>query len=623
MSDTAEPLRRLLARVYGELLCITSLNMGRSLVEEGTPFGRYRLLESLGGGGMGKVWRAFDTVTNRMVAVKVLAAHLAADPAFEQRFRREAFAAAGLNNPHVIPIHTFGEIDGRLYVDMRLIQGRDLQSVIAADGPLDPARAVRIVGEVAKALNAAHRIGLVHRDVKPSNILLDEDDFAYLIDFGIARAAGETGLTTTGAVIGTWQYMAPERLGESEGDARSDIYALACVLYECLTGHRPFPGESVESQVAAHLTTPPPRPSTTNPQVPLEFDAVIATGMAKDPDKRYPNTVELARAAQEAITSPMTRPLPEPPLPPTASGPLRVPPTARDEPKRPPGRLDPAAATRKRPPTDPNHPAPQPLSTGPAQAEAGWAPRPWWRSNAAIVSAANALVPAAVRRRGKTSTWLASVLVIGVVLVGGLITLTVVQSSKSSNTATPTATPSNPSTSAQESAPNETIADYVTKNNIQETTVTRGTPGAPTIDLPVPEGWTQIPEGADGLYGGIVDKSPTDPNDPPKIIATVVKLTGKVDTYKLLAVAPGEVKNLPGYNGGAGQVSTLSGFPSSRLGGSYTKNGVTRMIAQNTVVIENADGIYVLQLNAEGPEADADALKAATGLIVQQTTIAP
>ncbi|MHC9293567.1 LpqN/LpqT family lipoprotein [Mycobacterium sp. LTG2003] len=568
---------------------------------------------------MGKVWRAFDTVTNRMVAVKVLSAHLASDPAFEQRFRREAFAAAGLNNPHVIPIHTFGEIEGRLYVDMRLIEGRDLQSVIAQDGPLEPARAVRIIGEVAKALHAAHRIGLVHRDVKPSNILLDEDDFAYLIDFGIARAAGETGLTTTGAVIGTWQYMAPERLGVSDVDARSDIYALACVLYETLTGRRPFPGESVESQVAGHLTAPPPRPSTTNPGVPSEFDAVIATGMAKDPDKRYPTTVDLARAAQGAITTPMTRPLPEPPLPPTESGPFRVPPTERSGPHSLPRHLDPAAATHKRPPTDPNRPGPQPLPNIPAEA----APRQSREGKPAGVSAAIAQGLAGVRRRWQTNTWFASALIIGVILIGGLIVFTVVQSSKSSNTSTPAATSSAPATSDQDAGPNETIADYIANNNIQETTVTRGTPGAPTIDLPVPEGWTPIPEGADALYGGIVAKAPTDPNDPPKIIATVVKLTGDADPYKLLAVAPGEVRNLPGYKGGDGQVSTLAGFPASRLGGSYTKNGVTRMIAQNTVVIENASGFYVLQLNAEGPEADADALKAATGVIVQKTGIKP
>ena len=214
-------------------------------------------------------------------------------------------------------------------------------------------------------------------------------------------------------------------------------------------------------------------------------------------------------------------------------------------------------------------------------------------------------------------------MVIGVALVGGLTILAVVQSSKSSNTSTSTststATTSAPSTSAQASGPNETIADYIKKNNIQQTTITHGTPGAPTIDLPVPEGWTRIPEGADALYGGIVFNTPTNPDDPPKIIAIVEKLTGDVDTYKLLAVSPGEIKNLPGYKGSDGQLSTLSGYPASRLGGSYTKNGVTRMVAQNTVAIERKDGIYVLQLNAEGPEADAGALMAATGVMVQQT----
>ena len=149
---------------------------------EGTPFGRYRLLVLLGRGGMGEVWRAFDTATDRVVAVKVLPEALASDPVFEQRFRREAFAAAGLTDPHVVPIHNFGDIDGRLYVDMRLIEGRDLQSLLA-DGPTEPARAVWIIDQVASALHAAHRIGLVHRDVKPSNILVTEDDFAYLIDF--------------------------------------------------------------------------------------------------------------------------------------------------------------------------------------------------------------------------------------------------------------------------------------------------------------------------------------------------------------------------------------------------------------------------------------------------------
>jgi serine/threonine protein kinase len=271
---------------------------------EGTPFGRYRLIELLGRGGMGEVWRARDTSTNnRTVAIKLLPPQMAAEDIFVERFRREADAAAQLNNPHVIPIHTYGEIDGRLYVDMRLIEGRDLQAALIG-GPMEPWRAVRIIDQVAKALHAAHEIGLVHRDVKPSNILLGEDDFAYLIDFGIARALDDTRLTNTGAMIGTLLYMAPERFGDSLAeDARADIYALACVLYECLTGTPPFPG-SVESILAAHLHAPPPKPSTARPDVPEQFDTVIATGMAKDPDRRYTTTVELAIAARHAVTSP-------------------------------------------------------------------------------------------------------------------------------------------------------------------------------------------------------------------------------------------------------------------------------------------------------------------------------
>ncbi len=267
---------------------------------EGTPFGRYRLVELIGRGGMGEVWKAFDTATRRVVAVKVLPAQLAADPVFEERFRHEAFAAAGLNNPHVVPIHNFGEIEGRLYVDMRLIEGQDLEHVLKA-GPMAPARAVKIIEQIASALNAAHKIGLVHRDVKPSNILVAEDDFSYLIDFGIARAAGETKLTATGNVVGTWPYMAPERFTTGQSDTRSDIYALTCVLYECLTSSRPFPGESVEQQIAGHLTTPPPRVSLRIPGVSPALDAVIAAGMAKDPEDRYGTTTEMARAAQAAI----------------------------------------------------------------------------------------------------------------------------------------------------------------------------------------------------------------------------------------------------------------------------------------------------------------------------------
>jgi len=288
---------------------------------EGTPFGRYRLVELLGRGGMGEVWRAFDTRTDRMVAIKVLPAHLTKDSTFEERFRREARAATRLNNPHVIPIHDYGEIDGRLFVDMRIIEGHDLSAELLA-GPLDPQRAVSIVEQVADALDAAHRVGLVHRDVKPSNIVLD-GDFAYLIDFGLARAVTDTELTVTGTAVGTMDYMAPERFESKQADARSDVYSLACVLHQCLTGAKPFPTGMVEGLIAAHMFTVPPKASQMRAGIPTTFDDVVSIGMAKDPDKRYQTPKALAAAARQALagpapatvvtTLPPTPPAPAPP----------------------------------------------------------------------------------------------------------------------------------------------------------------------------------------------------------------------------------------------------------------------------------------------------------------------
>jgi serine/threonine protein kinase len=330
---------------------------------EGTPFGRYRLIQLLGRGGMGEVWRAFDTDTNRVVALKVLPANLANDPQFERRFRREAFAAAGLAEPHVVPIHYFGEIDGRLYVDMRLIEGHDLQAILT-HGRLEPVRAIAIIDQVASALEAAHRIGLVHRDVKPSNILVAAKDFAYLIDFGIARAAGETKLTGTGNVIGTWAYLAPERVTSGQTDPRADIYSLACVLHECLTGSQPFPGDSIEQQIGGHLGLPPPRPSQLREDLPAELDTVIATGMAKNPDERYSTVSAMADAARAAITAPITRPTAMPPTEPARHNQLPIMPAA---PPSPPDWTPDGA-----PPTDPTRSAAaqqgQPfVHTGPTQ----------------------------------------------------------------------------------------------------------------------------------------------------------------------------------------------------------------------------------------------------------------
>jgi serine/threonine protein kinase len=343
---------------------------------EGRPFGQYRLLTLIGRGGMGEVWRAHDTNTDRVVALKVLPPHLADDEMFQKRFRREARVAAALYEPHVVPIHGYGEIDGHLYVDMRLIVGEDLETVLKR-GPLEPARAVGIIEQVAAALQAAHKEGLVHRDVKPSNILVTDTDFAYLIDFGIARTAGSTGLTSTGSTIGTWAYMAPERFGMGEPDPRSDVYALACVLHQAMTGHRPFPGDSVEQQVAGHLSTPPPRPSSLNSRVPQAFDDVIANGMAKSVDQRYSTAGELAVTARAALDG----------LQPTAlatAHPHDQGPTQQAAPSVPaPSAATQMAATQYRDPAD------VPPDSEPPN---GSAPTPWWRRPSRVIPAAAVVV---------------------------------------------------------------------------------------------------------------------------------------------------------------------------------------------------------------------------------------
>lgn len=269
----------------------------------GARFGKYELITLLGRGGMGEVYQARDTEKGRVVAVKILLEQYAQDPEYRSRFTREANAAAGLQEPHVVPIHDWGEIDGNLFIDMRLVQGTDLRS-LTANGPLDLDRAVYIIGQVASALDAAHAEGLIHRDIKPENIVVSEDDFAHLLDFGIAEKAGDTHLTQAGMTIGSWAYMAPERLTGQPATKSVDIYSLACVLYETLTGARPFAVDSMQQVVNAHLYSRPPLASANNPRVPPALDAVIERGMAKEPDDRYGSAGALARAAHRALSAP-------------------------------------------------------------------------------------------------------------------------------------------------------------------------------------------------------------------------------------------------------------------------------------------------------------------------------
>ncbi|GAB1811090.1 hypothetical protein MUNTM_01270 [Mycobacterium sp. MUNTM1] len=270
---------------------------------EGTQFGPYRLRRLVGRGGMGDVYEAEDTVRERIVALKLMSRTLSNDPVFRSRMQREARTAGRLHEPHVVPIHDFGEIDGQLYVDMRLIDGKDLAGMLKRYGPISPPRAIAIVRQIGSALDAAHAAGILHRDVKPENILVSADDFAYLVDFGIASATSDEKLTQFGTTVGTAKYMAPERFGDCEVTAKADIYALACVLYECLTGSPPYTGDQL-TVMGAHVHQPIPRPSAARPSIPAAFDGVIARGMAKDPADGFLTCGDLSAAAYSALAAP-------------------------------------------------------------------------------------------------------------------------------------------------------------------------------------------------------------------------------------------------------------------------------------------------------------------------------
>jgi len=249
-------------------------------------------------------------VVEIMVALKRLPPGLTGDPEFEARLRAEAALAARLHNPHVIPIHDFGEIDGQLFIDMRLVEGIDLATLLAERGPLTGPHAVSIVVQVASALDAAHAAHLVHRDIKPSNVLLsrpsgrsdDAPDFVYVADFGIARAVGSaaTSLTRTGATVGSLDYMAPELFTDGHGDHRVDVHSLGCLLFEGLTACRPFDVAGLPAIINAHLSTPPPRASALRLGLPSVLDDVIAQAMA-DPNQVFQSAGALAAAARSAL----------------------------------------------------------------------------------------------------------------------------------------------------------------------------------------------------------------------------------------------------------------------------------------------------------------------------------
>jgi serine/threonine-protein kinase len=286
----------------------------------GTEFAGYGLRAVLGRGGMSIVYQAENPRLRNLIALKVLAPELADDQVFRTRFREESQIAASLNHPHVIPIHDFGSSDGLLYIAMRYVSGTDLRHLIAERGWLAPDAAVHLLAQAARALDAAHRRGLVHRDVKPGNLLIaqgiedGDPDHLYLADFGITKhVGGRTGLTVAGMMLGTVHYASPEQIQDLPVAGPADQYSLGCVLYECLTGRAPFEKSSNEAIMWAHVHEFAAPPSLLRPGLPPAVDEVFARVLAKDPDERYADCREFIAAARGALDrTPITRPPQEP-----------------------------------------------------------------------------------------------------------------------------------------------------------------------------------------------------------------------------------------------------------------------------------------------------------------------
>jgi YVTN family beta-propeller protein len=262
----------------------------------------YRIESLLGRGGMGVVYKADDPRLKRHVALKLVAPELSGDERFRERFLRESELAASLEHPNVIPIHDAREVDGQLVIAMRLVEGTDLKTLLQTEGPLEPGRALAICAQVGAALDTAHTRGLVHRDVKPSNVLLDEREHVYLADFGLTRQATEHNLTGEEALsLGTAAYASPEQIEGSGVDGRADLYALGCVLYESLTGEPPFHHHSELALLWAHMQEHPPRASERNPELPEAIDAVLERALAKEPGERFASCAELVDTARQAL----------------------------------------------------------------------------------------------------------------------------------------------------------------------------------------------------------------------------------------------------------------------------------------------------------------------------------
>ncbi|HET8951534.1 MAG TPA: serine/threonine-protein kinase, partial [Solirubrobacteraceae bacterium] len=262
----------------------------------------YRIEERVGRGGMGVVYRAEHLNLRRRAAIKIIAPDLAESEGFRERFTREARIAAALQHPNIVTVYDAGEVDGILYLAMQYIEGNDLAAMLRKDGRLRPYRAIDVIRQVASALDAAHAMGLIHRDVKPANVLI-EGRTAFLTDFGLTKRMDgtHTELTRAGDVVGTIHYVAPEQIEGGQVSARSDVYSLGCLLYHCLTGQVPYSRDTDVAVIYAHLSEPPPKLTAVRPELAGGLDGVIAKALDKSPDRRFPTCTDLVNAARGVI----------------------------------------------------------------------------------------------------------------------------------------------------------------------------------------------------------------------------------------------------------------------------------------------------------------------------------
>jgi serine/threonine protein kinase len=286
----------------------TSLFSGRPSELIGRQIAGYRIEREIGRGGMAVVYRARDLRLERTVALKLLAPELARNDTFRRRFTHESRAAAAIDHPHIVPVFEAGETDGVLYIAMRYVAGSDLRHLLDRDGPLAPAVALRIATQIASALDAAHDTGLVHRDVKPGNVLVargtdsDHPEHAYLTDFGLTKKSlSLTGFTTVGQFVGTLDYVSPEQISGKPVDARCDVYGFACVVYECLAGGPPFRRDDDMALLWAHQYDDPPPLTEARPDLPPQVDAVFAQALAKSPDDRHDSCLAFVTALRAAM----------------------------------------------------------------------------------------------------------------------------------------------------------------------------------------------------------------------------------------------------------------------------------------------------------------------------------